>query len=84
MAPPKNSPPTIDPLRRYPVSIALELLGYSRKSFYEDVAAGRIKTISVGRVRTRTSKKGLVYECTGRRFVPGSEIVRLSAAPAAQ
>ena len=58
--------PPVDPLRRYPVDQTLVYLGISRKFFYDEAAAGRIATIKHGK----------------RRFCPGSEIVRLSQAPA--
>lgn len=56
----------LDPLRRYPVEEALKYLATSRATFYKDVAAGKIKTIQNGK----------------RRFVPGSEIVRLCSVAA--
>jgi hypothetical protein len=71
----------LDPLRRYPVPTALEYLGYSRKRFYEDVRSGRITPIREG-VKLRTLKDGRVIEVAGRTFIPGSEIARLSQAPA--
>jgi hypothetical protein len=55
----------LDPLRRYPVEQALQYLATSRASLYKQIAAGSIKTISQGR----------------RRFIPGSEIARLSGVP---
>jgi hypothetical protein len=80
----RNLPPLapVDPNRRYDVETALAYLNIGRKIFYEEVAAGRIKTIAVGRTQRRTSKLGREYERTGRRLVPGSEIIRLSAVPA--
>lgn len=72
----------LDPLRRYPVSSALELLGYGRKRLYEDIKAGRLKVIREG-VKLRTLRDGRVIEVAGRTFVPGAEIARLSQAPAA-
>ena len=63
----KNLPlPQLDPLRRYPVEQALAYLGISRKRFYDNVKNGRIKIIKDGR----------------RTFAPGSELQRLSQAPA--
>jgi hypothetical protein len=73
--------PAIDPLRRYPVPTAIKLLGISRKLFYSELAAGNIKTIAVGSTHRRTSRTGRTYKCAGRRFVPGSELVRVSAVP---
>jgi excisionase family DNA binding protein len=61
----KTPLPPLDPLRRYSVEYALAYLGISRRTFYEDIAQGRIATIK--------DRK--------RRFVPGSEIVRRSQAP---
>jgi excisionase family DNA binding protein len=54
----------LDVLRRYDVETALRYLGISRKTFYRDVAAGRIKVLKHGR----------------RTFCHGSEIARVSAA----
>lgn len=60
--------PAIDERQRYPIQPdALAYLDCSRKTFYEDVKAGRIRLIKVGR----------------RSYVPGSELVRLSQVPAA-
>jgi hypothetical protein len=53
----------LDPLRRYPVETSLKYLDICRATFYREVAAGNIKTIKQGK----------------RRFVPGSEIARLSS-----
>jgi hypothetical protein len=57
--------PPLDPLRRYTLDQALAYLGYSRWSLYADLNAGRIRTVTAGK----------------RRFIPGSEIVRVSALP---
>jgi predicted site-specific integrase-resolvase len=70
----------LDPLRRYPVEAALELLGYGRKRLYEDIKAGRITVIREG-VKRRELKDGRILEVAGRTFVPGSEIARLSQVP---
>lgn len=53
----------LDVLQRYSVREACRYLRISAPKFYETVRAGRIKTMKDGR----------------RRFVPGSEIARLSA-----
>lgn len=64
----KNSTlPALDPLRRYPVEQAMAYLGISRKRFYDNIKAGRIKIVKDGR----------------RTFVPASEVIRCSQAPAA-
>ena len=55
----------LDERQRYEVHEALAYLRTSRKSFYQLVADGRIRTITEGR----------------RRYVPGSEIARLSSVP---
>lgn len=60
-------PQQLDPLRRYDIPTALALLGISRKRFYANVNAGRIRLVKDGR----------------RSFCPGSEIVRVSAPEAA-
>ena len=51
-------------LHRFSVEESLQRLGISRKTFYRDVAAGRIKVIKHG----------------GRTFVAAAEIARLCAA----
>jgi excisionase family DNA binding protein len=68
-SPPNVAPaplPPLDPLRRYSVEQALEYLATSRATLYKQIAHGAIKTIQHGT----------------RRYVPGSEIVRLSSVPA--
>lgn len=64
---PRNYKPAVpvDPNLRYAVDLACAYLSISRAKLYEKIAAGEIKTISDGR----------------RRFVPGSEILRLSTLP---
>lgn len=52
----------LDPAQRYTVDEAIRYLRTSRKTIYDDINAGRISTIKAGR----------------RRYVPGSEISRLS------
>jgi excisionase family DNA binding protein len=52
----------LDPLQRYTVEEAIRYLRTSRQSIYNLIDAGRIATINQGK----------------RRFVPGSEIARLS------
>ena len=55
----------LDPLRRYSVAQSLRYLGICRKTLYNDINAGVVKTIKAG----------------SRRFVPGSELVRLCSVP---
>jgi excisionase family DNA binding protein len=63
----RNIPLTLlDPLRRYPIETARAFLNVSRATIYKHIAEGKLATIKEGK----------------RRFVPGSEIVRLSAVPA--
>ena len=52
----------LDPMRRYDVDMACDFLGVSRATLYKRVKAGEIRTIKDG----------------SRRFVPGTEIARLS------
>ncbi len=54
--------PLLDPLRRYPMKMACGYLGLSHTSVYKKIKAGELRTIVDG----------------VRRYVPGSEIVRLS------
>ena len=49
-------------MRRYDVDMACDFLGVSRATLYKRVKAGEIRTIKDG----------------SRRFVPGTEIARLS------
>lgn len=53
----------VDTLQRYDVSEACDYLRVSRAKLYMDIRAGRIATIQDG----------------ARRYVPGSEIARLSS-----
>jgi hypothetical protein len=55
----------LDERQRYTVPEAIRYLRTSRQSFYNLVDTGRIATITQGK----------------RRFVPGSEIARLSRVP---
>lgn len=55
----------LDPLQRYTIPEAAAFLRQSRAKTYCDIAGGRLKTIKDGK----------------RRYVPGTEIVRLSAVP---
>ncbi len=57
----------LDPLQRYRVDEGARYLRVSVPGIYRRLRAGEIATIVEGR----------------RRFIPGSEIVRLSRAPAA-
>lgn len=59
--------PPLDERQRYTVTEAARYLRIARPTFYKLVNGGEIATITQGR----------------RRFVPGSEIARLSRAPAA-
>jgi hypothetical protein len=56
----------LDPLRRYRIDDAAAYLGISRAQLYIDIRTSKIATITDGK----------------RRFVPGSEIVRLSSVAA--
>lgn len=58
--------PPLDPLQRYSIEEALRYLRLSRKSLYREIAAGNLKT----------------FEEQRRRFVPGTELQRLSMLPA--
>lgn len=59
--------PPLDPLQRYTVPESIRYLRSSRFTIYRLINAGEIATITEGK----------------RRFVPGSEIVRLSRAQSA-
>ena len=88
-APTLRQLPLLDPNQRYTISEAIAYLRTSRKTFYEDLKAGRIKTIEVGARRYfgitrggKSSQSRLVeIQVASRRFVPGSEILRLSRLP---
>lgn len=56
--------PPLDPLQRYTVEESCRYLRTSRATLYEEISTGKIATIQEGR----------------RRYVPGSEIARRSAA----
>lgn len=56
--------PPLDPLQRYTVAEAVLYLRTSRATLHEQIKAGLIASIQEGR----------------RRYVPGSEIARRSAA----
>jgi hypothetical protein len=64
----KTDPAPIDQTRRYTIKQALTYLGYSRYSFYRDVAEDRISVIKSGR----------------RTYVSGVELARLCAPPTAE
>jgi Helix-turn-helix domain len=55
----------LDPLQRYTVPEASELLRQCRAKTYQDIQAGRIQIIKDGK----------------RTYVPGSEIIRRSTIP---
>jgi hypothetical protein len=55
----------LDPAQRYSIPEAILYLRSSRKTLYNDIAAGLLATIKEGK----------------RRFVPGSEIARRSRLP---
>jgi Helix-turn-helix domain len=55
-----------DPRQRFSINEAAALLRQSRAQIYIDMAAERLRSIKHGK----------------RRYIPGSEILRLSAAPA--
>jgi hypothetical protein len=69
----KQAAPVLEPLppiqsdRRYPIALALRYEGVCRATWYKDLRAGNIKTVTVGK----------------RRFVPGSELLRRMGAPSA-
>ena len=71
-----KSLPPVDAGQRYSIPESLRYLRCSRKTLYKIIAAGDVQTIAVGQ---RRSKRGALL--AGRRYVPGSEIVRLSQAP---
>ena len=71
----KTPLPPLDPAQRYTIAEAIRYLRTSRKSIYEAIATGDLKTIAEG---SRRTKRG---QLAGRRYVPGSEIARLSQAP---
>jgi hypothetical protein len=82
MSPQKDSLPPLDPLRRYPIVLALRYLDTSRKTLYAMIARGEIRTITQGDRTWKTGAPPGRY-VAGRRYVPGSEIQRLSSAPSA-
>jgi len=59
---------TLDPMQRYNLTEAANFLRISRSQLYHNICAGMLSTIKEGK----------------RNFVPGSEIARLSALPAAR
>lgn len=74
---PQSAPlPAFDPALRYPVEIALRYLHTSRKTLYAMIARGEVKTIEQG-CRMRSDGRRFA----GRRWIPGSEIKRLSRVP---
>ena len=56
----------VDPGQRYSVDEGSRYLRVSRAQLYLDISSGRLHTITHGR----------------RRYIPGSEIIRLSTLPA--
>lgn len=67
MSTPNAGPlPPLDLAQRYSIPEAIRYLRSSRKTIYDDIAAGKLATIKEGK----------------RRYVPGSEIARRSQAPA--
>lgn len=83
--------PPLDPAQRYTIPEALQYLRISRKTIYAMIARGELLTITLGgRQFTAQRKNGEVSrsrhigrKIAARRFVPGSELVRLSQVPAA-
>jgi hypothetical protein len=68
MSTPSNSTlPPLDPVQRYTVEEAIRYLRSSRASIYKDIREGKLVSIQE----------------RSRRYIPGSEIVRRSQAPAA-
>lgn len=59
-------PRALDPAQRYSILESLALLRTSRKTLYQLIGRGELRVIKQGR----------------RTYVPGSEIARLSQAPA--
>lgn len=57
--------PPLDAQRRYTIKVACGYLGLSHTTIYKKIKIGQLRTIMDGT----------------RRFVPGSEIVRLSRLP---
>jgi excisionase family DNA binding protein len=55
--------PPLDPQQRYTVEETIRYLRSSRNTVYRDIAQGRLLTIKQGK----------------RRYIPGSEIARMSA-----
>lgn len=68
--------PPLDIAQRYTIPEAIRYLRTSRKGIYFLIAAGDLKTITVGSRRTKRGTHA------GRRYVPGAEIAKLSGAPA--
>lgn len=60
-----NALPPLDPLQRYTITEAVAYLRTSRASIYKHAAKSELRLIKEGR----------------RTFVPGAEIIRLSAIP---
>lgn len=60
---PNPTLPPLDPAQRYSIPEGIAYLRSSRKTFYDDVKAGRIRLIKDGR----------------RSYVHGSELIRRSA-----
>lgn len=68
--------PPINPHQLYSVEQALLYRNQSRRTFYADIAAGRIETIAEGH---RQTVDGKVY--AGRRKVPGWALLKAVGAP---
>jgi hypothetical protein len=62
----RPEPRPLNALERYTIEESIVLLRTSRATLYIDIAAGKIKTIKNGK----------------RRFIPGSEIIRLCSVEA--
>lgn len=81
----------LDPNQRYTIPEAIRYLRISRKTIYELIAAGELKTITTGARRVldhtqegKVSRSNLAgRKVASRRWVPGSEIARLSQVPTA-
>src|SRR5690348_11182659 len=80
----------VDPNARYTIAEAIQRLRTSRRTIYQWIASGELKTITAGGRRIldrcqngKVSESPLVgRKVASRRWVPGSEIVRLSQVPA--
>jgi excisionase family DNA binding protein len=68
MATPNSPLPALDVHQRYTVEESLRYLRTSRATLYKQISDGTIKTLTQGR----------------RRYLPGSELARMSSVPSAE